>query len=602
MGLLIKIVYAGMFGYLVYLIYQVIEIYKVKLKIGELHDELLSDINSDTELIHNKSFYQKLSFTTDIATVEELRFTLAHKYSRTLKKFYTLESSLSFFVILGLLGTVLGLSGAVAQISSAMRHGTSLTNTDLSGPLGSISDAYGTTIAGTVGVIIGTVVKIVVHNQLNIPEALTNLEIDLSKFLLKIGTFAPPLEIQFKTFMQEWNQNMLNDFGQIIKSSFKEGISDFTESIAEMNASVKSSVEALVNIPDTFENSLRALQESSSTIERFGENVHNLSAELSLVVQQFTTISDSTSQQLVTIDSLGNLLSKTTSTIELVSANIEITSNKQQDLLQVFSQRMEALENQMSGLEEELSKSSTTIHQLVSTQGDNTLQLKELSSNFSTIDNSVEALTEMLERNQETYSHLGKSIESLGSQMTQSSQQVEEEGKAIVNELAGLEQVFSSIDTSYSGITENIESFKESNKLYVEAIDSLQKVLTQNSNIGDSLLKLLSESDKTINKQITMQEKLASMVNGIGTIETSINLLQSAAENFGDNIESFDGMIAKLEKAIQNSTSSQLRDFARSFNVLSERIKGVVDNTEIIYDAINDQVAIQKSKKQGDKK
>ena len=522
------------------------------------------------------------------------------------------RSVLAVFIVIGLLGTLFGLTDSLTDLSSPLKESTAIeTPTEnseritqaLGGLMENIKGAFAPSIWGIIFTIIGVIVygihlQFACHPVKSILERLTltvwvpQLYPTASqKFIQTIQKSETQMQKGFETAAQfsesvkkvhgnidEFNESLthaiaitqplsdsvtqINKAASDISNAADVLNTGFTESLNKFSRDFASSVNNLTGFQDEIRNLHQQFQDASNQkldqqTRKLDEQNQNLITTLE-VLKNYERLYVDSCQQID--ETLQEFLNKTNE----ANANIE-TSNRE-FLDGINATNREWITEIQVQLKTELAIIQPTLKEELKTLSDElTSNLKEVQG---TLDEGLKALT-----NQLNFFQLP--IERTANQ---------------------IEGTIESFTTIMEGVVNNLQTeFRNQNDTIKEQNENYEEQLTGVKNLNESVVNLLNQLDESSNSQKNAVNTLNTNVGGLTTdiknLDTAINIFTSDSGDLSQSIGAIKGDIEKLGTAsqqfVEKVEKADVTPLTNSIEKLNTSINAISKHSQTLANAVN---------------
>jgi gas vesicle protein len=437
---------------------------KRQLKAEMFNSELINRIVTEYSTAASGSYSE-----VNTQAIIEKCFNQRLRYLMTGERF--VKNSVSILVVLGLLGTFLGLTISVGELVNVINQTNAsdfLNNpgffiTGLVSAVGGMAVAFVTSLAGIACSILLTIMNIV----FNVEEMRETLMVHIEEYLDNsvANTVYKDKETEY-TMLNRILRETFEEFGSNINSSLKDTMDEFGNKLSHVVMDVHLSSKALDDTVDRFENALKTF---ASNIRDFSEFNFNLRNNIERMDVNFMKVSDA------------------------IAATSKVIADNYQSLEQ-FSDGMKEAANEMTVYN----------RQAVQDIGNLTYEIKLTVNTVKELSETLKADTNMrmqeMQEHREKFSilmdRLGNEISLLGSTAAEAfSRELAENGKAVSESIA------SSVNDILGEVFKLLEDFKENEKIFAKTIAVLpEQTLTYNEAAVAKIKTELDQMKKMLEK------------------------------------------------------------------------------------------------------
>ena len=428
-------------------------------KEGKFHSDILNKIVEDYKNTATESYSE-----VNTQAIIEKNFNLHLRILALGERF--IKNSNTLLITLGLFGTFVGLTAAVAELSglfiemdiSALMENAGIQTLirKLIGSLEGMSVAFVTSLVGVGCSIILTILLTIFSAE----EARENLMVQIEEYLDNVVALVVSQDKETEySIMNNILRETFMEFGDRIQTSLQKTVEDFGDKLTTVVMDVNVSSQTLDNTIDKFDASLANFSSNMKDLNEFNINMRN---NIAIMDVNFIKVTEA--------------LTKST---DIVASNYQSIEN--------FSNNIREAADEMTTYNRQL---VSDITQLVS-EITSTVQVVENLSGI--MDTNMQQHTRDLEIYQENFTHL----------MSMMNNEIKDFGKLaavsfldVINKASAElgQTVSSSLEESLNKIFKLLDQFRENQNHFAKAIASLpDQVLTYNQAATAKIDRQLSE-------------------------------------------------------------------------------------------------------------
>ncbi len=428
-------------------------------KEGKFHSDILNKIVEDYKNTATESYSE-----VNTQAIIEKNFNLHLRILALGERF--IKNSNTLLITLGLFGTFVGLTAAVAELSglfiemdiSALMENAGIQTLirKLIGSLEGMSVAFVTSLVGVGCSIILTILLTIFSAE----EARENLMVQIEEYLDNVVALVVSQDKETEySIMNNILRETFMEFGDRIQTSLQKTVEDFGDKLTTVVMDVNVSSQTLDNTIDKFDASLANFSSNMKDLNEFNINMRN---NIAIMDVNFIKVTEA--------------LTKST---DIVASNYQSIEN--------FSNNIREAADEMTTYNRQL---VSDITQLVS-EITSTVQVVENLSGI--MDTNMQQHTRDLEIYQENFTHLmsmmNNEIKDFGKLAAVSFLDVMNKASAELGQT-----VSSSLEESLNKIFKLLDQFRENQNHFAKAIASLpDQVLTYNQAATAKIDRQLSE-------------------------------------------------------------------------------------------------------------
>lgn len=428
-------------------------------KEGKFHSDILNKIVEDYKNTATESYSE-----VNTQAIIEKNFNLHLRILALGERF--IKNSNTLLITLGLFGTFVGLTAAVAELSglfiemdiSALMENAGIQTLirKLIGSLEGMSVAFVTSLVGVGCSIILTILLTIFSAE----EARENLMVQIEEYLDNVVALVVSQDKETEySIMNNILRETFMEFGDRIQTSLQKTVEDFGDKLTTVVMDVNVSSQTLDNTIDKFDASLANFSSNMKDLNEFNINMRN---NIAIMDVNFIKVTEA--------------LTKST---DIVASNYQSIEN--------FSNNIREAADEMTTYNRQL---VSDITQLVS-EITSTVQVVENLSGI--MDTNMQQHTRDLEIYQENFTHLmsmmNNEIKDFGKLAAVSFLDVMNKASAELGQI-----VSSSLEESLNKIFKLLDQFRENQNHFAKAIASLpDQVLTYNQAATAKIDRQLSE-------------------------------------------------------------------------------------------------------------
>lgn len=428
-------------------------------KEGKFHSDILNKIVEDYKNTATESYSE-----VNTQAIIEKNFNLHLRILALGERF--IKNSNTLLITLGLFGTFVGLTAAVAELSglfiemdiSALMENAGIQTLirKLIGSLEGMSVAFVTSLVGVGCSIILTILLAIFSAE----EARENLMVQIEEYLDNVVALVVSQDKETEySIMNNILRETFMEFGDRIQTSLQKTVEDFGDKLTTVVMDVNVSSQTLDNTIDKFDASLANFSSNMKDLNEFNINMRN---NIAIMDVNFIKVTEA--------------LTKST---DIVASNYQSIEN--------FSNNIREAADEMTTYNRQL---VSDITQLVS-EITSTVQVVENLSGI--MDTNMQQHTRDLEIYQENFTHLmsmmNNEIKDFGKLAAVSFLDVMNKASAELGQT-----VSSSLEESLNKIFKLLDQFRENQNHFAKAIASLpDQVLTYNQAATAKIDRQLSE-------------------------------------------------------------------------------------------------------------
>ena len=428
-------------------------------KEGKFHSDILNKIVEDYKNTATESYSE-----VNTQAIIEKNFNLHLRILALGERF--IKNSNTLLITLGLFGTFVGLTAAVAELSglfiemdiSALMENAGIQTLirKLIGSLEGMSVAFVTSLVGVGCSIILTILLTIFSAE----EARENLMVQIEEYLDNVVALVVSQDKETEySIMNNILRETFMEFGDRIQTSLQKTVEDFGDKLTTVVMDVNVSSQTLDNTIDKFDASLANFSSNMKDLNEFNINMRN---NIAIMDVNFIKVTEA--------------LTKST---DIVASNYQSIEN--------FSNNIREAADEMTTYNRQL---VSDITQLVS-EITSTVQVVENLSGI--MDKNMQQHTRDLEIYQENFTHLmsmmNNEIKDFGKLAAVSFLDVMNKASAELGQT-----VSSSLEESLNKIFKLLDQFRENQNHFAKAIASLpDQVLTYNQAATAKIDRQLSE-------------------------------------------------------------------------------------------------------------
>ena len=432
---------------------------------------------------------------------------LAHTQNRLFRSHGPLRMVLGVFIVIGLLGTLFGLSESLARLDSQALTSGSTSLGALSPLLESLGSAFAPSLIGVALTAVGAILW-----ALFVQCACAPLQDELEHL-----TLTHWIPVLYPTTTQRLQETLARSEDQMHRNfEAAQKVADFAESVQDDAESIQDDVSDLDESVKKANQEIRTLTESSSVIKKFSQGFSSAVDELVGFQEDLQTLykqmqDDSKAFQ----DSVEKTLQRT-----------EAAQKQNQTLLKKQGEQLQQTLRALDSYEEAYVESRHEI--------DDTLQevLKAARSVLEDIEDRnnelvdaigeplVDSLTQLDERLNARLQGVNEQLKNLSSPIEQTAQD--------------MDQTLQTLDTRIAGHVKELgASFEDRNKTYDKRTKRIEEL---NQNVG-KLLEALEDRDETHREHVRSlgdsAGRLAKAVSALNQNGSNSHRLQQAENSLG---------------------------------------------------------------------
>ena len=360
------------------------------------------------------------------------------------------KKSIGMLIVLGLLGTFIGLSISVSEMVGVLIPGSGSTGSldwnfileKLGGAAEGMGAAFITSLVGIAFSIVLTLIFIVLDCEDEKNKLMVNIEEYLDNVIAVAITKDKETEY---TMLNRILRDTFIDFGNKIETSLKDTVNEFGNKLSNTVMDVSVTSQALDHTIDRFDASLATFSESIKDFSEFNSNLRN---NVEIMDVSFIKMSESMSES-------ANLIRDNYSAIEGFSSDVKSAATE----MSAFNQKVV---DDMQSLVEQVDKSVYSVNKLAAV-------LKESAeTNTETIDKVQETfLKSFAEVNVEITSMAQKTGEIFSRIMMESSMEISEKlEQSITEAMLGLDKIIKQFDSNQKILAQTIAALPEQTMAY----------------------------------------------------------------------------------------------------------------------------------------
>lgn len=428
--------------------------------------ELLNNIVED----YKNSAINNYSEVNTQAIIEKC-FNLKHKWLLLGERF--VKNSVSLLIVLGLLGTFLGLTLSVGELVRLLDY-TKLSGSGLIENFTSLTDGLLYAVSGMAVAFITSlfgigcsIILTLIFVGMNVEETRETLMVNIEEYLDNTVSVvvAKDKETEY-TLMNKILRQTFHEFGERIEKTLKDTVEAYGEKLTHVVLDVELSSKSLETTIDKFDRSLMTFAENIRDLSEFNYNLRN---NIELMDVNFIKVTEA-------LRDSSKILTENYAAIESFSTDI---SNSADEMTRSNRQILDEVSELVGGVKESVTS------------------IRELSSELS---RNLDAQTQDINNYRDKFSRLmdklGDEIEQLGSTAAQAfSEGVNESSEAMLSKVA------SALDEVLRDVMNMLSAFKENEKAFARTIAMLpEQVLTYGEATASRLDKRFDELKDAIRK------------------------------------------------------------------------------------------------------
>lgn len=410
---------------------------------GVFKNELLNRIVQDYKAASSSPY-------SDVNTQAIIEKTFMDELRAYLMGETLVKRSVSILIVLGLLGTFIGLTISVSELVAVLLPGSgSAANLDwtlilekLAGAAKGMGAAFITSLAGIAFSILLTVIFIVLDCEDERNKLMVNIEEYLDNVISV--AIAKDKETEY-TILNRILRDTFIDFGNKIETSLKDTVNEFGNKLTNVVMDVSLSSQTLDNTIDRFDSCLANFANSVRDFSEFNTNLRN---NVEMMDVSFIKMAESMS-------SSANLIKNNYDAIEKFSADVKSAATE----MSSFNQKVV---DDMQSLVEQVDKSVYAVNKLSSVMSDSA------DTNSRTIENMQEAfVTSFTAVNKEIALMSQKTGEVFSSIMMDSSTQISDKlEKSMTDALNSMDKIIKQFDGNQKILAETIAALPAQTMAY----------------------------------------------------------------------------------------------------------------------------------------
>lgn len=360
------------------------------------------------------------------------------------------KKSIGMLIVLGLLGTFIGLSISVSEMVGVLLPGSGSTGSldwnfileKLGGAAQGMGAAFITSLVGIAFSIVLTIFFIALDCEDEKNKLMVNIEEYLDNVIAVAITKDKETEY---TMLNRILRDTFIDFGNKIETSLRDTVNEFGNKLSNTVMDVSVTSQALDNTIDRFDASLATFAESIRDFSEFNTNLRN---NVEIMDVSFIKMAESMS-------SSANLIKDNYSAIERFSSDVKTAATE----MSAFNQKVV---DDMQSLVEQVDKSVYSVNKLSS------VMKESAETNTATIDKVQETfLKSFAEVNKEISTMAQKTGEIFSRIMMDSSVEISEKlEQSITEAMLGLDKIIKQFDSNQKILAQTIAVLPEQTMAY----------------------------------------------------------------------------------------------------------------------------------------
>ncbi len=360
------------------------------------------------------------------------------------------KKSIGMLIVLGLLGTFIGLSISVSEMVGVLLPGASSTGSldwnfileKLGGAAQGMGAAFITSLVGIAFSIVLTIFFIAMDCEDEKNKLMVNIEEYLDNVIAVAITKDKETEY---TMLNRILRDTFIDFGNKIETSLKDTVNEFGNKLSNTVMDVSVTSQALDTTIDRFDASLATFAESIRDFSEFNTNLRN---NVEIMDVSFIKMSES-------MASSANLIKDNYSAIETFSTDVKTAASE----MSAFNQKVV---DDMQSLVEQVDKSVYSVNKLAG------VMKESAETNTNTINKVQETFMRSFEDvNREIATMAQKTGEIFSKIMMDSSMEISEKLESSITEaMLGLDKIIKQFDSNQKILAQTIAALPEQTMAY----------------------------------------------------------------------------------------------------------------------------------------
>ena len=551
-----------------------------------------------------------------LAGWDESRLEVSELINHTTSNLFRLNSLfrsvLAVFIVIGLLGTLFGLTDSLTELSPALKESTpSETTTEnsekmtqaLSVLMDKIKGAFAPSIWGIIFTIAGVILygvyfQFACHPVKSILERLT------------LTVWVPQL---YPTTSQKLNQTLRQSESQIQKgfetaAQFSESVKKVHGNIDEFNESLAQASAITQPLSDSVTRINKAALDISTAADvlntNFTGNLDKFSKEFSSSVTHLTGFQDeirSLHQQFQ--EAANQKLDQQNQTLEEQNQNLATTLDVLKNYENLYVDSCQQIDETLQKFLNKTTEVSTNIEAtnrqfLEGINATNREWIKEIQSQLKTELAIIQPT-------------LKEELKTLSNQLTSDLKEVQgtldEELKALAKQLQffqapiektanQIEGIIGSFTTIMERVVNNLQSeFQKQNEIIKKQNESYEEQLTGVKDLNKNVVDLLNQLDESSKNQKDAVSDLSSNVSGLTTdiknLDIAINAFTSDSGDLSQSVGAIKGDIEKLGTAsqqfVEKMEKADVTPLTANIGRLNTAINEISQNSQTLANAVN---------------
>ena len=502
-----------------------------------------------------------------------------HTTEQLFRRNTLLKAVLGIFIVVGLLGTLLGLSKSLVPLSQIDLGlaATADVSVELQELLEKLKSAFAPSIWGVFLTVVGVLLFGGYLNSFCIPLKTRLEQLTLDEWVPRLYPTTP--QRMLKTLEEADRQAHENLQAAQKVAEFAENLDD---EIRDFSPRVLEANTLLEGFNTSIEKADEASRQLTSFMGEFGETLEGFSGFQGSLEQLLQEVAEHTAQVHRVFDTVATQQAELTTQLTVIGRYAEGTADEREETLQAIRRTSIAAETALHDLTERNEEVYRMLGEPI-TEGLDDIAIR-LSSGLQTVE---ERLAQRFDHLQQPLQDSVEQVQSIAMTYEKATERILSEVRdALFDELSGpvatrLEEVSHHLQDGLKSVEDQLStSFTHLQKPLQSSVDDVREIAQSYEDVTERILsevrdKMLAELSGPVSEKLTLIDE--TLHDDLGKLSTDFRRLEAPVSQSVDNIE---GIAESFDKNMTRLLGELQREFGTKNDRESQQAKHMADFTQ----------------------